>query len=524
MKHSLRFLQVSFFILFLSTTVFAQWVAQTSGSTARLRYLKAVSPTVVWGCGGSGEVFRTTDGGTTWTKTVTLAGATNYCIEAFDAQTAWVTGTVGGSADVSIWKTTDGGTTFTSQFNNPTGFGDAIKFFNSNDGVYIGDPDPYPSKYWEIYTTSNGGGTWTRVPKANIPDADSANGEYGAASSVCVIGNTIWFTGYSGAAGTQNSVYKSTNKGLNWTKSSFPNTSGSSGSCYVAFKNANEGLVVTLDGTVAKTTDGGATWTTSSVTGAAFRQIVNLNGSSRYLAVGNSGAAWITYNDGATWSPITPLNTNTLYAVTHFNGIPWAAGNSGTILKWNGSPLPVEFASFASEVSDNNVILKWSTASEKNNRSFEIERKAVDGEFVLRGFIAGAGTSTEIKNYSFTDEAVEAGKYIYRIKQIDFDGRYAYSDEIEVEVTNPGKFELSQNYPNPFNPSTTIAYKTKVDGFVTLKVYDYTGTEVATLVSENQKSGSYQVVFNASGLASGIYFYTITAPGYSETKKLTLIK
>ncbi|MCC6549090.1 MAG: T9SS type A sorting domain-containing protein [Ignavibacteriaceae bacterium] len=519
----LRFLSLFVFVL-LTASSFAQWVLVPSGSTDRLRYINPVSASVIWACGNAGKVYKSTDGGLTWATTVTAATAVNYSVAAFDATTAWVTGTIGGSADVSIWKTTDGGATWGTQYNNPTGFGDGLLFFNANDGVYYGDPDPYPSTNWEILTTNNGGTTWTRVPRANFPGADSANGEYGAASSMAIAGNSVWFTAYSGAAGTQYSVYRSTNKGLNWTKASVPSVSGTSGSAYIAFENEQKGVLVGLNGTTATTNDGGVTWTTSSVTGAGFRGVVNLKGTNRYVAVGSSGASWISYDGGLTWSPIDGINTTTLYTVGAFNGIPWAAGNSGEIRKWNGPALPVEFTALSANVTTNNVTVKWSTATEKNNRGFEVERKAADGQYITLAFVEGAGTSLETRNYSFDDQNVTAGLYNYRIKQVDFDGRYAYSDEIEVNVTTPEKFELSQNYPNPFNPSTQISYSIKFDGNVTLRVYDFTGNQVAELVNGVQQAGSYTVQFNASNLSSGVYFYTISAPGFTSTKKLTLLK
>ncbi len=527
MSNRLRVLSFSLFFVLFSTSMFAQWVAQTSGTTNRQRYIHAVNSQILWACGNAGEVLKTTNGGTTWTKSVTLATATNYMVQAFDATTAWVTGTVGGSADVSIWKTTDGGTTWVSKFNNPAGFGDGLIMFDANNGVYWGDPDPWPSAWWEIYTTSDAGNTWARVQRNNVPPCDSVNGEYGAAIGMSAVGNNVWFIGYSSVAGTNNSVWKSTNKGLTWTKSgSFANGTAASGSAYIAMNDANNGVIVTLAGNVTRTTDGGTTWTpTTTVTGAAFRHIVNLKGTNRYVAVGSAGTSYLSDNGGLTWTPITPLaTTNALYSVTEYGAVPFAAGNAGIIWKWGGSPLPVEFTAFSTSVSQNEVTLNWTTASEKNNRGFEVERKSADGEFILRGFIEGAGTSLDAKNYTFTDKEVVAGKYTYRLKQIDFDGHAAYSDEVEVDVTTPDNFELGQNYPNPFNPSTTINYQIKFDGHVSLKVYDYTGNQVADLVNQNQVSGKYTVQFNAAGLSSGIYFYTISAPGFTATKKLTLLK
>jgi len=120
---------------------------------------------------------------------------------------------------------------------------------------------------------------------------------------------------------------------------------------------------------------------------------------------------------------------------------------------------------------------------------------------------------------------------MYRLKQIDNDGKFEYSDIVEVEVV-PDKYELSQNYPNPFNPSTTIKYSIPNVGDanftsttnVQLKVYDILGREIAVLVNERQKQGYYEVKWAASNWPSGIYFYQLKAGNYNQTKKMLLLK
>jgi hypothetical protein len=119
---------------------------------------------------------------------------------------------------------------------------------------------------------------------------------------------------------------------------------------------------------------------------------------------------------------------------------------------------------------------------------------------------------------------VSPGKYYYRLKQIDFDGSYNYSREIEVEVIGPKKYYLGQNYPNPFNPITNINYKIPVKGFVTLKIYNTLGEEVATLVNEEKSAGSYVVQWDGGKLPSEMYIYRLVVGKYQESKKLMLIK
>ena len=185
--------------------------------------------------------------------------------------------------------------------------------------------------------------------------------------------------------------------------------------------------------------------------------------------------------------------------------------------------VPVELSSFNALTKGNDVILNWQTATEINNQGFEIERNN-NGEFQKVGFVPGHGTTTEIRNYSFTDENLTPGEYSYRLKQMDYDGTTEYSDIVEVDVNQPIEYNLSQNYPNPFNPSTTISYTIPTDGLVTLKVYDVLGKEVATLVNEMQTAGKLNITFDASDLSSGVYYYQLVSGEFTSTKKLILMK
>jgi hypothetical protein len=154
---------------------------------------------------------------------------------------------------------------------------------------------------------------------------------------------------------------------------------------------------------------------------------------------------------------------------------------------------------------------------------FEIERRQENSEFVLIGFVEGKGTTTERQEYSYIDRSVTAGKYFYRLKQIDYDGTFEYSNEIEVD-TAPLSFSLEQNYPNPFNPITTIKFNLPEKEFVSLKVYDIIGKETAVLLNEEKPAGLHSVQFDASGLSSGTYFYKLQAGSKIITRKMLLLK
>jgi len=186
--------------------------------------------------------------------------------------------------------------------------------------------------------------------------------------------------------------------------------------------------------------------------------------------------------------------------------------------------VPVEFTSFSSVVDGNNVILNWSTATELNNLGFEVQRSTAGNEFATVGFVNGHGTTTEAKDYRFVDANLTAGNYTYRLKQVDFNGTFSYSDEVNADVTAPVQFELSQNYPNPFNPGTTIKFSIPQSSNVTLKIFNTLGQEVSTVLNQNMEAGIHTIDFNASELNSGVYFYRLDAGQFSEVKKMTLIK
>ena len=186
--------------------------------------------------------------------------------------------------------------------------------------------------------------------------------------------------------------------------------------------------------------------------------------------------------------------------------------------------VPVELNSFTVMAMGSDVLLNWSTVTELNNAGFDIQRSSEVNEFITIGFVPGHGTTTEPMNYRFVDANLSGGSYTYRIKQVDFNGTFSYSNEINVDVETPLMFELAQNYPNPFNPSTTIKFSIHENSSVSLKIFNTLGQEVKTLVNQNIESGVHTIIFDASQLKSGIYFYKIDAGQFSEVRKMTLIK
>ena len=218
-----------------------------------------------------------------------------------------------------------------------------------------------------------------------------------------------------------------------------------------------------------------------------------------------------------------------------------AASRDGRIILFSGGEdaIPVEMTSFTASVNSNSVTLNWSTATELNNMGFDIERRIISNGvrnliWEKIGFIEGKGTTTDKSVYSFTDKNLEFGTYAYRLKQIDFNGAFTYSDVIEVELGMPVSFALEQNYPNPFNPSTVIKYSVPVESKVKLRIFNTLGEQIALLINETIPAGYHEYEWNGTSnsggkVSSGIYFYRIETEGvngekFVNVKKMMMLK
>jgi hypothetical protein len=188
---------------------------------------------------------------------------------------------------------------------------------------------------------------------------------------------------------------------------------------------------------------------------------------------------------------------------------------------------------FTANAKGEAVTLNWNTASEVNNTGWEVQRAFVaakdsgmaPSDYQNVGFVAGNLNSNSPKNYSYLDKsAIQNGIYYYRLQQINNDGSSKFSQVASAKIDIPLTYTISQNYPNPFNPTTTINYSIPVPDKVTIKVYNILGDEVTTLVNEQKDAGRYQVTFNASQYASGVYFYRVQAGNFVQTKKMILLK
>lgn len=241
-----------------------------------------------------------------------------------------------------------------------------------------------------------------------------------------------------------------------------------------------------------------------------------------FFATPTLGSATNVNGTGDVSFQINPDFTANIFVLTTNNGLG-AYRSSDAV--------PVELSTFAAIVADRNVTLNWRTESETNSLGFEVERSSANRSWSQIGFVKSAGNSVSPKNYSFVDSKLETGTYSYRLKMVDLDGSFSYSNVVEVEIGTPVTYSLSQNYPNPFNPTTRIEYQVPFNANVKIELYSITGEKVVTLVNNDLSAGFYTMDVDASTLrlASGVYFYRMTSTDltgnkFMDTKKMVLLK
>ena len=244
----------------------------------------------------------------------------------------------------------------------------------------------------------------------------------------------------------------------------------------------------------------------------------------------------LTFFEGAMVMSGTYAQTNTHYnflrMLEDMYSLPYcgASSTAATIDYCWQTALPVELSSFTSTGYGKGVMLKWETKSEINLSRFVIERSSDNKDYQHFGEVQGHGNSFTSSYYTFVDNKIEPGVYYYRLKMIDMDGKFKYSNFTEVKVDIPAVWSLSQNYPNPFNPATRIAYSVSYLSRVDLKVFNSLGEKVGEFHEGIREPGYYELSFNGMGFPSGVYYYRMNVismdgkEANSSVKKMVLIK
>ncbi len=442
---------------------------------------------------GNQKIYQTSDGSNTLIERDDFPGDRPSSVYFLDS----LTGIVG--AMNKIFKTTDGGLTWSEK--NISGIsGNALEFFRLffiNDHIgWAAGRGGYAIK------TIDAGENWTS--KLNIA---SIEGIFLCDSL------TAWVT-------RGGKPLKTTDGGESWIEiTSFP----ASSSRDAFFIDSINGFVSRTN-ELYKTSNGGINWELTGVTDYLYGRFSNLKDN---LFMAGVPRTYNTTDLGEYWDEIMDLRDKSIrYIRLSEINRGYAVGDNGLIIGYLDTLItPVELNSFKGTIlKRNNIFLEWSTSTETNNKGFEIERSEDEQTWIKVGFINGTGNSTEINNYKFTDKIEKPGLYFYRLKQIDYDGSFNFSNIIATNVSAPSEFRLNQNYPNPFNPETTIEFEIPETEPIRLTVYNLLGERVKELVNGKLEPGYYNYTFNGAHYSSGTYIYTLESKNQIESRKMILLK
>jgi hypothetical protein len=505
-----------FLVLFCLSTgmnrLHAQWTPSSqTGQYAVLSLVVAPDGSKIFAGSNGAGVFFSTDNGTSWTAANTSLTGLNVRALSISG-TNLIAGTDNGVFMTPLATIGVQGWAGWTQKNSGLTDDNIISLVSSTDGTKL-----FAGTSSGVFLSANIGTTWSAVNSG-------MTGAY--VTSLAVSGTNLF-------AATLSGVYLSPNNGTGWAQvnSGLTNTNVYT----IAVSGAN--IFVGTDDGVFQSTNNGSSWAAVNHGLASFDVNCLLVSGTSLLAGMFNGGVNISSDNGANWSAVTGNLTNTFVNALAVNGLNLYIGTSSVSILNNvvsgGGTLPVEIVSFTAAAKRNTVDLAWNTATEIDNYGFEVQRLLAATEKAQSsagavwekvGFVEGHGTTNAPQSYKFVDNSA-SGKVSYRLKQIERDGKFVFSNQVEANVSAPLVYAMVQNYPNPFNPSTTISFTVPANGRVTLKVYNIVGQEVAMLFDGLAEAGKYnQVQFNASGLASGTYFSRLDYDGKIQVKKMQLLK
>ncbi len=489
-------------------------------------------------CGSEGSAsprtYKTTNGGQTWNTHTQLSTAI-YQLQFLDEMTGFA---VSGNR---MYITSNGGTNWAYSTLSIDGINytmDKIFFSNINTGYVSGGSGI-------ILKTTNSGGNWVKIAGNNVLNDDFWSMSFSD-------NNTGFIIGY------YNKLLRTTNGGSNWQILQFDANLAFSAISYV---NSNTWYVTAENGKVLKTTNTGSTWDTSYANVYNPTRVEFVNEQTGYGVCKYSNFIKTT-NGGINWLVTSPFSAQN-WAMDFIDANTGFAGSDGGRLykttdagnSWTRTdPNPHDF--YINDVQ----FINYNTGYIGTSYGYA-------GNGVLKTTNGGINwipslTGTGISDINFLNErtgfAINAsevykttngGNNWYRLRTCSSNGNRMmhFSDSLTgwiigyngmiIKTTNGGEsvtfeppveiptsFYLFQNYPNPFNPVTTIRYGLPKDLSVKIKIFDILGSLVTQLVNENQTAGNYSVNFNGSAYASGVYFYTIETPEFTQSKKMVLLK
>ncbi|MDP2304171.1 MAG: YCF48-related protein [Ignavibacteria bacterium] len=469
--------------------------------------------------GGNGlNIYKRTEGLENWSKIILNDNFNDV---------HFINETTGFALSEYLYKTVNSGINWTRIDNAPGG--NDIIFLDGLVGFIAGK-----------YKTTNGGETWypingggTKIFFVNDSVGWSIDnrilktidrGESWIVQQTASNFTSIYFVDslYGWASRINGRPFKTTDSGTNWIQQTNLDLWQTND---IYFANSDTGWITDVFEGLSKTTNSGINWV--NISGMYQpRKFVLFPLNNRFWVYGFSHI-YETTNNGETWEEITPSIPvfSKFHALESYIG--WGIGGIGYIVKYfDSSYVPVELTSFGGNIQNNKIILNWQTASELNNKGFYIEKSFDKIIWKEIGFKNGNGTTTENNFYSFIDSEINSTLQYYRLKQVDFNGKFEYSKVVCVETYLINKnFILFQNYPNPFNSSTVITYQVPEKSFINISMYNVIGEKVHEIVNVEKDEGIFKEIFISEQIPSGVYFLRMkTSAGFSAINKITLIK
>ncbi len=411
--------------------------------------------------GDEGSLALTSNGGSNWE--VLIRGDTLKAVHFLNKSFGFASGSGG-----HLLKTIDGGGNWLDIQSGTTNTINDIYFKDSLNGLYIGC-------FGTVGKTTNSGLNWhvqSLNPSIALRDFYTRND-----------------TGL--VIGTNGKIYKTTNLGNNWIEKSSGLTLALNSIC---LRNENFLQIAGDSGVVLRSSDFGENWQSAFVVPSKRLNSISFSNLNIGFIVGDTGRVFKTTNGGLNWSLELPITGNNLKFINFVNqNTGFIIGSRSTTMKTTNGGINWGFQSMGIyQINDNNKIF------------------SVDS---LNSYIVGENS--------------------YVFKSTDGGGNINYPVGINpVSNEIPERYSLRQNYPNPFNPVTKIQFEIPLSrgvsggrGVLTrIVIYDLLGREVTILVNEQLKPGSYEVNWDGTGFASGVYFYSLVTESFVETKRMVLVK
>jgi len=436
-----------------------------------------VSADSAYAFGNNGIILLTIDGGENWTQISGDISTSFYGVYFLSPSVGYTAGVSGPDFSMlKVYKTIDAGDNWNvvyvdTSFSPSFAFVNSIFFVDEMTGFIAGS---------KLIKTTDGGNIWNELNTGASPTS--------IFQDVYFVNNNRGFVVYRDPL-TGDGAIKTTDGGTMWTPLNINNDRYDKQ--YVYFADENLGFI-SGSSTLYRTTDGGDNWDTLAV--GTNKEDLNskvafVNSTTGFF--GKKGMVFKTTDKGETWTDAT-IDNHSVPKLLQFvsDSIGYLISVSDTF----GIPVHVLFKTTDSGNS-------WSDLTDGLPGSTSFGAMYFTDENT--GYLVGP--------HGKIVKTTSGGEVVTSVREID-------------NASVPSGYELYQNYPNPFNPSTIIRWHTSITGRQTLKIFDILGREVATLIDEYKPAGTYEIEFNASGLASGVYFYRLQGGDYTATKKLLLLK